>query len=128
MAVSIFLAQALGLYLLIMSVSMLANHRVFQLIFQQWSQQPTLIILTSFIAIILGIILVLMHNIWVADWRIVITLLAWLTLIKGIVRLNFPQAAPKSMLYFQNHAGFYFGVGIFTLLVAIFLLYFGFVG
>ena len=46
--------------------------------------------------------MVLVHNVWVADWRIVITLLAWLTLIKGIVRLNLPHAVPRTMMYFRT--------------------------
>lgn len=127
MEVSIFLGRALGLYLLIISLSMLFNHRVFFSTFQQWIQEPSIITLTAFISIILGILMVLVHNVWVADWRIVITLLAWLTLIKGIVRLNFPHAVPQTMEYFHQHRPAYYALGIFCLLLAIFLLIFSFV-
>lgn len=47
---------------------------------------------TGIITLILEIILVVAHNVWTLAWRIVITLLAWLTLIKGIMRLYFPEA------------------------------------
>ena len=127
MEVSIFLGRALGIYLLIIGLSMLFNHKVFFRTFQQWAEQPGSITLTAFISIILGILMVLVHNVWVADWRIVITLLAWLTLIKGIIRLNFPHAVPRTMMYFEQNRVAYFSLGIFCLLLAIFLLIFSFI-
>lgn len=127
MEVSIFLGRALGVYLLIISLSMLFNPRVFYNTFQQWSQQPGVITLTAFISIMLGILMVLVHNVWTLDWRIVVTLIAWLILIKGIVRLNFPHAVPKTMTYFEQHHFAYYGLAAFCLLVAIFLLIFSFV-
>lgn len=126
MEISFFLGRALGIYLLIVSLSMLFNRGVFFNTFQQWSEQPGTITLTAFISIILGILMVLVHNVWVADWRIVITLLAWLTLIKGIVRLNFPHAVPQTMEYFHQHRIGYYILSVFCLLLAIFLLAFSF--
>lgn len=126
MEVSIFLGRALGIYLLIISLSMLFNHKIFFRTFQQWFEQPATITLTAFISIILGILMVLVHNVWVLDWRIVITLLAWLTLIKGIVRLNFPSAVPQTMEYFHQRKAAYFTLSILCLILAIFLLAFSF--
>lgn len=127
MEVSIFLGRALGIYLLIISLSMIFNHRVFFATFQQWIESPGVITLTAFISIILGILMILVHNVWVADWRVVITLLAWLTLIKGIVRLNFPHAVPQTMEYFHQRKTAYFVLSGFCLLLAIFLLVFSFI-
>lgn len=126
MEVSIFLGRALGIYLLIVSLSMLFNHKVFFRTFQQWIEQPATITITAFISIILGVLMVLVHNVWVFDWRIVITILAWLTLIKGIVRLNFPYAVPQTMEYFHQRRVAYFVLSGFCLLLAIFLLAFSF--
>ncbi len=126
MEISFFLGRALGIYLLIVSLSMLFNRGVFFTTFQQWSEQPATITLTAFISIILGILMVLVHNVWTADWRIVITLLAWLTLIKGIIRLNFPHAVPQTMEYFHQHQVGYYILSVFCLLLAIFLLAFSF--
>ena len=128
MEVSLFLGRALGIYLLIVSLSMLINHKVFFNTFQQWVEQPAVITLTAFISIMLGILMVLVHNVWVMDWRIVITLLAWLTLIKGVIRLNFPHAVPRTMEYFHQRRAAYYALTIFGLLLAIFLLAFSFLG
>ena len=122
--VSIFLARALGIYLLIIALSMLFNHKVFFRTFQQWTEQTGVITLTAFISIILGILMVLVHNVWVADWRLVITLLAWLTLVKGVIRLNFPHIVPRTMAYIDQNRAAYFGLSIFCLLLGLFLLIF----
>lgn len=127
MEVSIFLGRALGIYLLIIALSMLFNHKVFFRTFQQWIEQPATITITAFISIILGILMVLVHNVWVLDWRLVITILAWLTLIKGVIRLNFPFAVPQTMEYFHQRKVAYFALSIFCLLLAVFLLVFSFV-
>lgn len=127
MEVSIFLGRALGIYLLIVGLSMLFNYRVFFNSFQQWNEQPGVITLTAFLSIMLGILMVLVHNVWVLDWRLVITLLAWLTLIKGIIRLNFPHVVPRTMEYFHQHKSGYYGLAAFCLVLAVFLLIFSFV-
>jgi hypothetical protein len=35
--------------------------------------------------------MVLFHNIWTSDWRFFVTLIAWITLLKGITILLFPE-------------------------------------
>ncbi|WP_421724363.1 hypothetical protein [Bauldia sp.] len=44
-----------------------------------------------------GLAVVWFHNLWVRDWRVIVTLLGWLSLIAGLFRMAFPdgpQAAP----------------------------------
>ena len=35
----------------------------------------------------------LTHNVWTADWRVVITILGWLAVITGAIRIVCPQQA-----------------------------------
>jgi len=49
-------------------------------------------------ALLIGLVLVLTHNVWVWDWMVIITVLGWAALIKGAVIL----LLPKSMEYFQG--------------------------
>ena len=43
-----------------------------------------------------GLAVVLTHNVWVADWPVLITILGWLTAIAGAFRLLAPQDAINS--------------------------------
>lgn len=126
MDISIFLAKALGLYLVIISISMLLNISRFTSILNKIIDNPPVLLFSGVIALIFGILLVLSHNIWQADWRVVITLIAWLSLIKGIIRVAFPQLSFGIIRYFiQSKLAYYLSV-LVTLFLGIFLCYFGF--
>ncbi len=49
----------------------------------------------SIMAITFGLVSIIAHSLWVADWRLVITLLGWVVFIKGVVYFSFPQLALK---------------------------------
>lgn len=42
-------------------------------------------------AAILGLLLVNYHNIWQTDWTVLITIIGWLALIKGVIIVAFPN-------------------------------------
>jgi hypothetical protein len=123
---SIFLAKAVGLYLVILSVGMIFDAARFRPLILEIIDNPPLLFLSGFIALILGIVLVLSHNLWVMDWRVLITLVAWSALIKGIVRVVFPQMAiDLSRKWVKNDMPYYISGGL-CLVLGIFLLYHGF--
>ena len=43
-------------------------------------------------ALVVGFLLVTFHNTWVKDYSVIITILGWMALIKGIVILVLPKA------------------------------------
>ncbi|RDI43422.1 DUF2065 family protein [Aquicella lusitana] len=126
MDVSIFLAKALGIYLVIIGIAMFINASRFKTMVDDIADNPALLFLTGILALIVGILLVISHNIWQMDWRVVITVIAWLSLIKGVVRVLFPLTATEwSAKFIQNNSAYYISAFI-TLLLGIFLSYFGF--
>src|SRR5579864_6359532 len=103
MDVSIFLAKALGLYLTIISIIYLLRPKLITQVLNKMSDDPAVLCLTAIMTLIVGILLVLTHNIWAANWTIVITILAWLTLLKGIVRLAFPEFIKRKVSKISKH-------------------------
>lgn len=89
MDISIFLAKFWGWYLLIFFFILSYNPIRIRQIFEDLKDQK-FVILVSFIAIIIGLINILFHNIWKPDWRILITLLGWLALILGLLLFTLP--------------------------------------
>ncbi|MEI6710821.1 MAG: hypothetical protein WCK88_00710 [bacterium] len=57
-------------------------------------------------AIIIGALMIYVHNIWVADWTVLVTIIGWTALIKGIWLTVLPQSASKfrSWLQPKNHS------------------------
>ncbi len=95
MELSIFLAKVLGLYLVIVPLAVLVNRKRLPRLVEEFSTNIGLNILASIFALVLGLLLVVSHNIWTADWRVIITILGWLTLAKGVVRLFFLEQVQK---------------------------------
>lgn len=83
MEVSLFLAKFWGWYLIIFFLILSFNPKRIKQIFADLKDQKFLI-LTSFIAIIVGLLNILFHNIWEPTWKLIITLLGWLSLFLGL--------------------------------------------
>ncbi len=126
MEVSIFLAKALGLYLVIVGAGMLINGEKFRKMLLPILKDPGMVLFTGFLALIVGIPMVIIHNLWVMDWRVLITILAWLTLIKGAVRMFFPEFVINQSTRFIKKKGLYNGLVAFMLALGALLLYLGY--
>ncbi len=67
--------------------------------------------LTGLITFVMGAVIVALHNVWSADWRVLVTLLGWLTAIKGAVILLFPSSMLRIYRRFlSNHLLTYSGI------------------
>lgn len=125
MTTSIVLAQIIGLYLVLISFALLMNKAYYQEALITMSQNSGVMFLIAVISLLCGILLVVFHNIWVFDWRVVITLLAWLGFWKGVVRLFFPTAIVKWSQSLQNNCVYYSSLGVCAVL-GLYLIYKGF--
>ena len=87
---SIFLAKFWGWYLIIFFFILSYNPKRIKQIFDDLFDQKFLII-TSFIAIIVGLLNILFHNIWTLDWKLIITLIGWTSLFIGLSLFIIPK-------------------------------------
>jgi hypothetical protein len=88
---SIFLAKLIGPILLVAGVAMLVNRKDLDALAQEILRSRLMLLLFGLIDLSVGLAIVLTHNVWAADWRIIITLLGWLLLVRGAVRLLIPD-------------------------------------
>jgi hypothetical protein len=57
--------------------------------------------------VIIGLLIVVSHNIWVKDYRVVITIFGWLSLVKGIAYMAFPWGWFTGWVGWWNRRGWY---------------------
>ena len=89
MDTTIFLTKFWGwLFLIMFFLFLIYPKRLKQLLI--YFQDEKFVFLLSFFTIILGLTMVLVHNVWSKDWRVIITLFGWMTLIKGMSQFAFP--------------------------------------
>lgn len=102
MEISIFLAKFWGWLLVIVCLVFLLRKKVLLEELFRLVEDKGFVLLSGYLALIVGLVTVVLHNVWVADWRVVITIFGWVSLIKGIVRIGFPVALQKWVPIFKN--------------------------
>ncbi len=120
--ISIFLAKFWGWYFIIFFLILSLNPTRIKQIFEDLKDQK-FVIITSFLAIIIGLINILFHNNWTNDWRLIITLIGWMALFEGLFLFIFPEKAIHwiniiNVKFIQMVYMLLFLVGIFLLNMA----------
>lgn len=98
MEISSYLTTFWGWYLIIFFVILSFNPKRIKQIFNDLKDQK-FVILAAFLAIIIGLLSVLAHNIWEADHRIIVTLLGWISLLLGLSLFIVPHTVAKWLEY-----------------------------
>ena len=126
MTPSIFLARLMGPVFLVVGAALLLNGAMFRALTQEFLDSDALIFLSGLITLPAGLAIVLTHNVWAADWRVLITILGWLMMVGGAVRLVAPRRAVaigRTML--ANPAALQISAGVNVLIGAL-LCFFGY--
>jgi len=126
MSTSIFLARLIGPVMALVGVSLLANEAAFRKMALEFLRSPALIFFTGMILMPAGLAVVLSHNVWVMDWPVIITILGWVAVISGAIRVFAPERATKIGKDFLNRKIFTIVAAAIWLAVGVVLCYFGF--
>jgi len=124
MATSRYIARLMGPVLLVIGIGMvmgmLTEGDGYSSLLKEFIGSRALIFITGILALLAGVAIVNAHNLWVPDWRLVITVLGWLFILRGIMNLVFPitvQNLGDRMI--ASHAGVLAGAAVTIVLGAI---------
>src|SRR6266446_10335223 len=96
MSTSVFIARLIGPVMLVIGLAVLTNQRAFREMAEEFLSSRALLFLSGLIIMPVGLAIVLTHNIWAADGRVMITLFGWLNVIGGAARLCAPEYVMQS--------------------------------
>lgn len=122
MDISLFFAQLYGGFFLTFGVLFFVTQQLGRTI--EMTDDKAFVISTGYITFLMGLVTVILHNLWVADWRVTITLMGWVTLFKGITKIGFPETIHKRAQMFRKGQWL---SGLAMLLIAAWFLWNGFV-
>lgn len=108
MDISIFLARFWGSLFLILGFSAISAKFLGRVI--QYTDDKAITVSTGYITFLLGLATVVAHNLWVADWRVMVTILGWITLFKGMEKIAFPDRVNKKAQMFKGKQTLWGGV------------------
>ncbi len=91
-----YLAQIMGVTFVAVGLAFLLDRKLIGRVMTDLFKSPALMYTLGFMILVLGYAMVHAHNIWDGLWyQTVITVIAWLTLVKGIMYLVFPGIVKK---------------------------------
>ncbi|MDP1604150.1 MAG: hypothetical protein Q8M03_12900 [Legionella sp.] len=88
---SLVIAHVIGLYLIIMAIIMIARADYYRGMLGKLQGDSGIIPVSASFGLVLGLIMVVIHNTWIWDTEILITIVSWIILIKSILWLSFPE-------------------------------------
>lgn len=92
METSLFLARLMGPAAIVMGAAMLINPVNMREMANDFLEHRGLIFLAGILTLVAGLAIVLTHNVWVAGWPVIITIVGWLSVVGGIFRIVFPDS------------------------------------
>jgi vacuolar-type H+-ATPase subunit I/STV1 len=122
-----FLSKLIGLYCVLISLSMIAHGQVIAAAANDLMHSPAVMLLSGVFALACGLAMVLCHNVWSGGAApVTITLLGWSSLIKGVFFLFVSQETAAGLYGGLHYDRYLQAYGAGTLVLGIYLTYSGF--
>jgi uncharacterized membrane protein HdeD (DUF308 family) len=123
MELSILASRVLAVVYLASAIAAICGKINFAKIANDFQSSSGLTLTTGFISILVGVFLVSYHNIWVKDWVVLVTIVGWLALIKGVLLIVLPQFIAMFKGLYKNNLVW----GLLMLILGLLFGYFGFI-
>jgi hypothetical protein len=95
MEISLLVAKILGIYLVVSGLFLLFRGKTVPHMLKDFFGHPAIVYLTGVILVFLSTLLLLQGNVWDGTWRSVITVFAWLVMLKGLAYIFVPDMLHK---------------------------------
>ncbi len=126
MSTSIFIARLLGPLFVVVGIAVPLKTQMFRAILREFDQSRALLYLAGVLGLVGGLAIVLTHNLWVRDWRLIITLIGWLTILRALVTIFQPQWIAAFAERIIESRSWLTVAAVADLLIGVILSYFGY--
>jgi len=126
METSIFIAKLLGPMFALVGIAILSKPEAFRALLKEFIESRVLMYLAGYLGLVGGLALVLTQNVWLLDWRLIITLIGWVSIVRAVVTIFQPQRIVSLGVKTMEHQGIFFGAAVIDLVIGLILSYFGY--
>lgn len=124
---TIFLSRLLGLFLLLLAITFFWQRQTVVETIDMLINDRSMVLVFGMIALACGLAMVISHNVWTGGAvPVVVTILGWLFLIRGVLLLALPPAEVSSLYGLIQFGRFFDFYEIVLLVIGAFLTYGGF--
>jgi hypothetical protein len=88
---AVFIARLVGPLFVALGVGILLTLALYTDMIAEAVQIPTLIYIWGVLALTAGLAMLNVYRAWTSDWRVIVTVLGWLFVIAGVIRIVLPR-------------------------------------
>jgi uncharacterized protein YjeT (DUF2065 family) len=118
--------QLIAILYTLVGLGVLTNTSFYKKLYDDFAESTFAMYIGGITALIIGFLLVTFHNTWTKDASVIITLLGWAALIKGVVIFICPKAMTALAKAMTKKEKMLKIMGIFIIIFGLFLAYLGF--
>jgi len=96
-----YLAQVWGISIAATCLAMLIKEKHLKRLFASLEAEDNLFS-WGLASMVIGLAMILNYNIWSKDWKVVITIIGWISLLKGLSLLFVPELSKKWVKAMEN--------------------------
>ena len=121
MDITILVAKILGIYLVVSGLFLIIRGKTIPHLLKDFFDHPATVYLTGIILIFLSSMYLIQYNVWDGTWRALVTLFAWLVMLKGLAYIFVPQALGEASI--KRFKGLFGVYGLIAILIGLYLFF-----
>ena len=126
MTLTSYLAQLLGLYLIVSGILMIVREQAMIELVPKFIDSPALMYFLGSLRILIGLAIVLAHAMWVGTLGLIIYLVGWVALLRGIAMLLLPAETERKILGIFSRGNVSYATALVAIVLGGWLAYAGF--
>jgi hypothetical protein len=126
MTLTAYIAQLLGLYLVLSGVLMIVREQAMMVLVPKFVDSPSFLYFLGSLRVLIGLAIVLAHNMWIGTLGTVMIAFGWVTLLRGIAMLLLPAETERKILIIFSRGNVWYATAIIAIVLGGWLAYAGF--
>jgi hypothetical protein len=121
-----FLSKLIGFYAIAIAIALIVNKEMMAATVTGLFKDPSIVLVYAVMALGIGLAIVIGHNVWSGAAAIIVTIIGWLSLFKGLVLLLLPANAQAAYFLGIHYDQYFYVYAAVTLVIGAYLVYQGF--
>jgi uncharacterized protein YjeT (DUF2065 family) len=126
MSLTLLLAKVFGIALIAIGIALIVYRDLYAQMTREFVQQRLLRTVISFAEMVVGLFIVIGHNVWSPLPAAIITAMGWVFLLEGSAYILQPEKWTQRLLNFANRPQFFIACGVIGIVLGIYLADYGF--
>ncbi len=121
MDITILVTKILAVYLVVSGLFLIVKGKTIPHLLQDFFSHPAVVYLTGIILIFLSSMYLIQYNIWDGSWKSLITVFAWIIMLKGLAYIFAPKMLNEMAI--KKFRGMFGTYGLIAIIIGIYLFF-----